>query len=345
MARLVCLFAVLLASCLAVNLRGKKCRMLSLEGGGTKGAFQAGAFKAMVELLDPSELHYDVIAGASVGSVNGIAFAAAKIGEEKELSKRLSELWGTIKETDAIAPWSFSDLISGFFSRSYFFSNAPLLKYVTGKFQGWGSVVHRKYTITTVNVNTAETIRATEAVGPKNIPKYIVASAAVPGIFPNSVLDGKYYMDGGAVDNTNIRGGIERCREIVGDDDSAIIVDVMMTNPITLTTWIDMSDALTYTMYARGDEIANEYKTYYYLNDAMVSFPDIRWRYIIKPEQSLPNYPAIALSFDRETLKKTEMIGYETAKKQILTGKANLRDFIKDDGATKAALRKKIKLP
>lgn len=316
--------------------------MLSLEGGGTRGAFQSGAFKAMVELLEPEQLHYDVIAGASVGSLNGILFASTAIGQEKELARRLSELWGSIKSDDVIAPWSFTDVVKGFISKKNFFDNSPLLKYITEKFQGWGSKVERKYTITTVNVNTAETIRATEAVGAENIPKYILASAAVPGIFPYSDLDGKPYIDGGSVDNSNLRGGIERCREIVGDDDSAITIDVMMCGPLTACTWMDMSNAKSYTLYARGDEVASEHKNYYYLKDALASFPDADWRYIVKPKESLPNYPVISLSFDRETLKKTEQIGYETARELILTEKASFAELIEKKGKF---LKEKIKLP
>jgi len=341
MARFICLLALVIA-CLGANLRGKKCRMISLEGGGTKGAFQAGAFKAMVELIEAKELHYDVVAGASVGSLNGLVFAAAEIGQEQEVSNRLLQLWRTIKAEDAIAPWTFSDLIKGFFSKGNFFSNAPLFNYITKTFQGWGGKFFRKYTLTTVNVNTAETIRATEAVGEANISKYILASAAVPGVFPNSEINGTFYMDGGAVDNTNIRGGIERCREIVGDDDASIIIDVIMTNPMTSKTWMDMGSAKSYTLYMRGDEIGSEYKSYYYLKDAIDAYPDVNWRYLIKPEESLPNYPFIALSFDRKTLEKTEQIGYNTAKKQLDRSKASFNELF---GEGKMMQKERIKLP
>jgi predicted patatin/cPLA2 family phospholipase len=327
---------------LGANLRGKKCRILSLEGGGTKGAFQAGAFQAMVELIEPEELGYDVIAGASVGSLNGIVFASTEIGQEQEVSQKLLHFWRTIKADDAIAPWTLSDLVGGFFSKSNFFNNTPLFNYVNRTFQGWGGNVFRKYTITTVNVNTAETIRATESVGSVNIPKYIVASAAVPGIFPNSEINGNFFIDGGAVDNTNIRGGIERCREIVGDDDKSIIIDVMMTNPMTSNTWMDMSSAKSYTLYVRGDEIRGEYKSYYYLKDVIDAFPDVYWRYMIKPEESLPNYPIIALSFDRKTLLKTEQIGYNTARKQFINNKASFKEL---SGKGKIMQKKSIKLP
>ena len=79
--------------------------MLSLEGGGTKGAFQSGALKAFVELLNPQDIRYDVISGASVGSLNGILVAATEIGKEAEVSSKMSNLWATIKSDNVLANW------------------------------------------------------------------------------------------------------------------------------------------------------------------------------------------------------------------------------------------------
>ena len=52
-------------------LRQNKCYLLAMEGnlplyilgGGTKGAYQAGAFKAFADLLPPEEVLYDVVTG------------------------------------------------------------------------------------------------------------------------------------------------------------------------------------------------------------------------------------------------------------------------------------------
>lgn len=257
----------------------------------------------MVEFLDSEEIKYDVIAGAFVGSLNGILFASTEIGREKELSKKLDELWSTIKSDN---DWPYFGIIRGFFDKTSFFDNSPLLNYITSKFKSFGNKIQRKYTITAVNINTAETIRATENVGAENIPKYVVAPAAVPGFFPCSNINGNPFIDGGTIDNTNIRGGIERCREIVGDDDSLIIVDVMMTNTVTKYTRMNMKNAKSYTLYTRGNQISEEYKTYFYLKDTIAAFPEVNWRYLILPKESLPNYPVIALSFDRVTLKKSD---------------------------------------
>lgn len=51
------------------------CLALSLEAGGSHGAFEAGAIKAMIELLDPNEVQWDVVGGVSIGSINASMIA------------------------------------------------------------------------------------------------------------------------------------------------------------------------------------------------------------------------------------------------------------------------------
>lgn len=41
-----------------------------MRGGGTKGAYEAGAFKAFVEMMEPEDYAYDVIVGVSIGALN-----------------------------------------------------------------------------------------------------------------------------------------------------------------------------------------------------------------------------------------------------------------------------------
>ena len=63
-----------------ITLRGSKCLIIALEGtqnfqinlgGGTKGAYQAGAFEAMVDLLKSEDVGYDVVAGSN-NSINHV---------------------------------------------------------------------------------------------------------------------------------------------------------------------------------------------------------------------------------------------------------------------------------
>ena len=39
-----------------------------MSGGGSKGAYEAGAFEGLVTLLPSNEVEYDIVTGVSVGS-------------------------------------------------------------------------------------------------------------------------------------------------------------------------------------------------------------------------------------------------------------------------------------
>lgn len=63
----------------------KRCRLLSLSGGGAKGAYAVGVLASVVEQLGHSENYYDVFSGVSVGSINALGMSLYDYGEEKEM--------------------------------------------------------------------------------------------------------------------------------------------------------------------------------------------------------------------------------------------------------------------
>jgi len=54
-----------------------KCRALAMAGGGTKGAFEAGALYGMYHGTEnvTNEFDYDVVSGISAGAINAGALA------------------------------------------------------------------------------------------------------------------------------------------------------------------------------------------------------------------------------------------------------------------------------
>lgn len=51
-----------------------KCRGVVFEGGGDKGAFEAGALVGLTKRLGP-EAAYDVVTGVSIGGMNSLSLA------------------------------------------------------------------------------------------------------------------------------------------------------------------------------------------------------------------------------------------------------------------------------
>ena len=90
---------------------------LVLSGGGAKGAFQCGAEKYAREVKG---YHWDIIAGVSVGALNGAMLAMEKY-------QRLYEVWNTIS-SDQVYTGGFNLLstIKLLFGAKSFYGNEPL---------------------------------------------------------------------------------------------------------------------------------------------------------------------------------------------------------------------------
>lgn len=58
------------------------CYALALEGGGDKGAYQAGALSEILRHHGDESVQYDVISGIGVGAINGAHLASFEKGQE-----------------------------------------------------------------------------------------------------------------------------------------------------------------------------------------------------------------------------------------------------------------------
>jgi NTE family protein len=98
---------------------------LVLSGGGAKGAFQVGAEKYAREVKG---YHWDIIAGVSVGALNGSMLAMEKYD-------RLLEVWNTIS-SDKVYTGGFNliSLVKLLFGKRSFYSNAPLQRLLEQEF-------------------------------------------------------------------------------------------------------------------------------------------------------------------------------------------------------------------
>jgi len=85
--------------------KDSKCRALAMRGGGTKGAYEVGALKAMTEMMIPIEYAYDVVVGVSVGAMNAATIAIYKRGYEKIAVEYLNTLWSMLAVTDFWSNW------------------------------------------------------------------------------------------------------------------------------------------------------------------------------------------------------------------------------------------------
>lgn len=187
-------------------------RGVALEGGGARGAYHAGALKA----LKDKGIEIDGYVGTSIGSINA-AFACA--GDYSKLIK----LWKTVnnnklfgmddKVIKALANKQISKEVIGTTLKTSF----KLLKNAgidTSKFKkileaNIDETKIRKsvkdFGLVTYNISDFKP----EEVFKDDIPKgkiveYLVASSYLPFFKSEKIIDNKYYLDGGIYDNLPI---------------------------------------------------------------------------------------------------------------------------------------------
>ncbi len=169
-----------------------------LAGGGTRGAVQVGMLSELVQ----RNIRADRVYGASVGAVNAAAYAADPTSDG---IKRLEDVWVNLRpdnvfpKTRVHGPWMF------FQQRESVYSNTGLRKVLES-----GLAVDRiEDAAIALEVVTTSLVDGGErwlSAGP--IVEAVLASAAIPGIFPPVSVDGELMIDGGVVDNVPISRAI-----------------------------------------------------------------------------------------------------------------------------------------
>lgn len=170
-----------------------KKRALVLSGGGARGAYQAG----VVKYLD--EIHWkpDIICGTSVGAINASAIGSGMSTEN------LIDLWYHL-DKKKIMKYSIWNTLKGLFTKKFYplAETFPLKKLILEKLNFISlNQSATKVVVSAVNLLTSE-LRFFE--NPNLRIEHIMASAAIPIIFPWQMIDGEPYWDGGVMANTPI---------------------------------------------------------------------------------------------------------------------------------------------
>lgn len=315
----VILVAILALTCsvgLAQAKEGKKCRALVLEGGGDLGSYQVGVLKSFVDYLPEEETAWDVITGVSVGSINAVAIGLHDIGDEKEAIYWMVGLWESISRSDILINWDYG-LLQGLFFKQGLWDNSPELSFLTEKFKELDvTSLKRKININTVEINTGEIFKFKEDIKFEDIPMAVKASSSMPFAFPHTNYDGHTFVDGGSVWNIDLSGAVERCHEIV-DKDEDIIIDVVMCNGEFLRDGDQFRNANAYQLYGRYQEIRKYYGTMSDYCEVKRGFPDVKFRYVLAPQQELAG-GLLPINFKKQEMLDNIEIGYEEGKDAIL---------------------------
>jgi NTE family protein len=167
-------------------------------GGGSLGAIEAGMLRELIA----SGVRPDFLVGASAGAINSVFFAYQP---HSAGSLRLEFLWRGIRR-EQILPWSFLSLLGAFRGRGTHLVSSGKLRELL--YEHYGS---RKLEDADLPVHVVATEMRTGnevVISSGSAVEAVLASTAIPGVFPPVALGGNMLIDGGVANNTPISTAI-----------------------------------------------------------------------------------------------------------------------------------------
>jgi NTE family protein len=165
----------------------------AFAGGGSLGAVQVGMLEALLSVgIQP-----DFMVGASVGALNASYFAGAPNAEGVA---RLANLWSGARRRDTF-PFTFASVLGLFGHRSHIFDPSGLRRLIKAKLP----YARLEDAAIPVHITAADAQGAAVRLSKGPAIDAILASAAIPGIFPPVRIGGQPLMDGAIAIDTPIR--------------------------------------------------------------------------------------------------------------------------------------------
>lgn len=187
-------------------------KALLLEGGGAKGAYQAGAIKALCK----KGIYFDGVGGTSIGAINAAFYVVRKLDNLYKLwlsydSDFLLGLNSDMLDHVANKTLSREDLKNGMSDLIKIIKNRGVdttnIKKALAKSINEDRFMRSRidYGMNTFSLSDFKPVHIFK----KDIPKgklieYILSSAYLPGFKQERIINGKYYLDGGVYENCPI---------------------------------------------------------------------------------------------------------------------------------------------
>lgn len=207
-------------------------RAIVLGGGGAKGSYQIGVWKALKKL----KIKYDIVTGTSVGALNGVFFVQNDYLKAKKLWKKMDfelifdkkdlEKFNNIKDSKDLILMFGSNFIKQGGMNVKNLENLANINFNAKKF----FKSKKDFGIITFNATKLKPcILTKENLNKNNLKDYVIASASCFPFFQMKKISTDKYIDGGLVDNVPINLAIKLgAEEIIAIDLKApgIVQDV-----------------------------------------------------------------------------------------------------------------------
>jgi len=184
-----------------------------LGGGAMLGAFEIG----VIDVLARRGVRPDLLIGTSVGAINAAYWA---FHPEPEAGTRLLELW---LHADRALFWDgWPRALARVLNRQdHLVGHGRLLQLVRATFSDWSQIEDSQ--IPLALVATALDAGERMLLRRGRLTPALLASTALPGLFPPVQIEGRALIDGGVVANVDVQAAVEAGMS------EALVVDVMGT--------------------------------------------------------------------------------------------------------------------
>lgn len=171
-----------------------------LSGGGSLGAVQVG----MLQALSQRGVQPDLLVGTSAGAINA-AFVAGH-GMSSEALQSLAGLWRSLRRRDLFTLRPLHGVLAVAGVRPSLFSAEPLRRLIEANL-GYADLLDTRIELHLVSTDLSSGVEVMLSSG--DAVSAVVASAAIPGIFPPVYRAGRVLIDGGIAEHAAIRHAID----------------------------------------------------------------------------------------------------------------------------------------
>lgn len=207
-----------------------------LGGGGSLGAVQVGMLKALFE----KGIKPDLVIGTSIGAFNGAVIAS----DPNTALDRLEQFWRSSRRRDALPLRGLKPIMHWRRTRESFYPNHGLMRSIQSVLEGYDRIEDLRLPFGAVAVDVVSGLPVRFRTG--NLESALLASAAIPGLFPPVSRDGRMFYDGGLANNVPMRDAIAMGAQ------SLVVLDATSptTDLVAPTSLLDLFGYVT-EVYAR----------------------------------------------------------------------------------------------
>jgi len=301
------------------------CNVLIVQGGTTQGHYAAGAIQGLVKSLPQGQAAWDVVSGVGSGALTAALAGQYAKGQEAAMAQHVVSFWQNLEPKNLWKNW-LTGIVQGLLVEPGLYNSAPADTFLKSTFPNPPNA--RFFSIGATNANDASYHLYSNfngAIDANSFQAAIKATWATPGILPYVNFGGMTLIDGSILKNLDVAAGVQKCRQLVGNKDSAINVDTILLHEKAWSANVHANKTHTLAMLELTLKLTSFRTTMYDIEKSKWDYPNVNWRYHVFPSQNLPGNSA---PYEFNAKDKTAMInlGISDAQKSVAAGPGAMWD-------------------